>query len=384
VAKWAAPPNILLQKERVMSRQILIAVAVVAVFGALFAFISQQNDRSPDRAVATLAGEPGASAAADAETIVLAQAAKAPVDRRIVGWTREGWKTDFSRIEIDLDDILSGGPPRDGIPSIDNPEFIPVASEETLPDREPVLSLVVNGEARAYPLRIMMWHEIVNDVIGGLPVVVTYCPLCNAAIVFDAAVDGKAREFGTTGKLRYSDLIMYDRVSETWWQQFSGTGIIGKHAGYKLTMLPSRLETWGQFKTENPGGQVLVPNNSRMRQYWRNPYGGYDTAATPFLFRGALPEGIPAMERVVMIRADEPSAVSVALLREKGKIVDGDVVIKWEPGQASALDTSKIEDGRDVGTVTVTRASDGSPIIHDVTFAFVVNAFEPTLIIRTQ
>lgn len=367
-----------------MSRQILIAVAAVAAFGALFAFITRQNDRSPDRAVATLAGERPASAAADTETIVLAEAAKAPVDRRLSGWAREGWKTDFSKVEINLDDILSGGPPKDGIPSIDNPEFIPVASEESLPDREPVVSLVVNGDARAYPLRIMMWHEIVNDVVGDRPVVVTYCPLCNAAIVFDAVVDGKARDFGTTGKLRYSDLIMYDRVSETWWQQFSGTGIIGKHAGYKLTMLPSRLETWGQFKTENPDGQVLVPSNPRMRQYWRNPYGGYDTSASPFLFRGALPEGIPAMERVVMIRTDEPSAVSVALLREKGTIVDGDVVIKWEPGQASALDTSKIEDGRDVGTVTVTRASDGSPIVHDVTFAFVVNAFEPTLIIRTQ
>jgi hypothetical protein len=384
VALWTQTPNIHLQKECVMSRQLLIADAAVAIFGALIVYNSRLADPSSERAVAALAGESETRPGASAGPIVLAEAVEARPDPRISSWAREGWKTDFSRIEIDLDDILSGGPPRDGIPSIDNPEFIPVAEEEALPDREPVLSLVINGDARAYPLRIMMWHEIVNDVVGDQPVVVTYCPLCNSAIVFDATVDGTAREFGTTGKLRFSDLVMYDRVSETWWQQFSGAGIIGKHAGYKLTMLPSRLETWGQFKAENPAGQVLVPNNPRMRQYWRNPYGGYDTASSPFLFRGALPEGIPAMERVVMIRGDEPQAVAVALLREKGKIVDGDVVIKWEAGQASALDTSKIEDGRDVGTVTVTRASDGSPIVHDVTFAFVVNAFEPTLVIRSQ
>ena len=243
---------------------------------------------------------------------------------------------------------------------------------------------MVNGDARAYPLRIMMWHEIVNDVIGGVPVAVTYCPLCNAAIVFDATIDGVATEFGTTGKLRYSDLVMYDRQSETWWQQFSGKGIIGEHAGDELTMIPSRLDSWGRFKADHPDGQVLIPNNPRMRQYWRNPYGGYDTANSPFLFRGALPENMPAMERVVMVRDGDPSAYTISLLREKGEIVEGDVKLVWQPGQASALDTGKIEDGRDVGNVTVTRLSDGSPVVHDVTFAFVVNAFEPTLVIRTQ
>ncbi|MHA1554045.1 MAG: DUF3179 domain-containing (seleno)protein, partial [Alphaproteobacteria bacterium] len=223
------------------------------------------------------------------------------------------------------------------------------------------------------------------DVVGGVPVAVTYCPLCNAAIVFDATVNGTARDFGTTGKLRHSDLIMYDRQTETWWQQFSGKGIIGKHAGDRLTMLPSRLDSWAKFKEEHPDGQVLVPNNPRMRQYWRNPYGGYDTANSPFLFRGALPEDIPAMERVVMVRDEADSAaVTVSLLQDKGEIIEGDARISWAPGQASALDTGKIENGREVGNVTVTRVSDGTPIVHDVTFAFVVNAFEPSLIIRTR
>ena len=361
-----------------MSRSPTFIVAlVIAAAAAVFFFVLRPAENAVTQRAETSQQSGGG-------LVQAAEAAEVPSDPRLRGWQREGWQTDFSRIEIDAGEILSGGPPRDGIPSIDKPQFIPVAEEDSIPDREPVVSLVINGDARAYPLRIMMWHEIANDVVGGVPVAVTYCPLCNAAIVFDATVDGVARDFGTTGKLRHSDLVMYDRQSETWWQQFSGKGIIGKHAGDKLTMVPSRLDSWGRFKAEHPDGKVLVPNNPRMRQYWRNPYGGYDTANSPFLFRGALPENMPAMERVVLIRDGEPSAYTISLLQDKGEIVEGDVKVAWQPGQASALDANKIEDGRDVGNVTVTRVSDGSPIVHDVTFAFVVNAFEPSLIIRTQ
>ncbi len=350
------------------------AAALVAV-GAYF-IAERPSSEPPPSTVARDASQSG---------LTLVQAAQAnEVDPRARRWQREGWATDFTKTVIDFDDILSGGPPRDGIPSIDNPQFVTVAEVNDIPDREPVLAFEHNGDARAYPLRIMMWHEIVNDVVGGTPVAVTYCPLCNAAIVFDANVEGTPRDFGTTGKLRHSDLVMYDRQSETWWQQFSGRGIVGEHAGDELTMLPSSLQSWALFKEEHPDGQVLVPNNPQMRQYWRNPYGGYDTATSPFLFRGALPEDMPAMERVVLIRDGDPSAVTVSLLQEKGEIVDGDVRISWTPGQASALDSSSIAEGREVGNVAVTRVSDGAPIVHDVTFAFVVNAFEPSLVIRTQ
>ncbi|MHA1549579.1 MAG: DUF3179 domain-containing protein [Alphaproteobacteria bacterium] len=273
---------------------------------------------------------------------------------------------------------------RDQIPAINDPVFRPASDDVGLAAVDPVVALVMDGVARAYPLRIMMWHEIVNDVVDGRPITVTYCPLCNSAIVFDATVDGLARDFGTTGKLRFSDLVMYDRQSHTWWQQFSGEGLIGKYAGERLTMIPSRLESWEQFKTAHPDGEVLVPNDSRMRQYWRNPYSGYDTAPSPFLFRGALPEGIPAMERVVLVRAQAPFAIALPLLQERGEIREGDIVVRWQAGQASALDAAEIVKGRDVGTVSVTDARDGAPVVHDVTFAFVVNAFEPTLVVRTQ
>lgn len=313
----------------------------------------------------------------------LAQPAKAAPG--VTAWQLEGWRTDFSTLMVEPSEIRSviG---RDNIPSIDSPEFVPVASEATLGDREPVISLKINGDARAYPLRIMMWHEITNDVVGGVPVSITYCPLCNAAIVFERTVEGDILQFGTSGKLRHSDLIMYDRSTESWWQQFSGEGIAGVYAGRKLRLVPSRLESWRRFKNGNPNGHVLVPNNPGMRAYWRNPYGGYDSAIVPFLFDGTLPDGIPALERVVLVRAEDPFAIALPLLREKGTLREGDFVLSWEPGQASALDTERITEGRDVGNVTVERFVDGKlePAIYDVTFAFVVNAFEPTVIVRTE
>ena len=130
-------------------------------------------------------------------------------------WKKEGWKTDFSKLAVLENEVLSGGPPKDGIPPIDKPKFVSIQSVDDLVSNDPVISFAINGDARAYPLRVMTWHEIVNDVVGGRAVVVTYCPLCNAALVFDAKVAGQTATFGTTGKLRNSDLIMYDRKTES-------------------------------------------------------------------------------------------------------------------------------------------------------------------------
>ena len=138
-------------------------------------------------------------------------------------WELAWPNTDFSISNVDPSEIMSGGPGRDGIPPIDDPQFAKITEISALADTEPVIGLVLNGEERAYPLNILMWHEIVNDEVGGIPVAVTFCPLCNAAIVFDRRVDGKILDFGTTGNLRHSDLIMWDRQTESWWQQFSGT-----------------------------------------------------------------------------------------------------------------------------------------------------------------
>ncbi|MEM1378286.1 MAG: DUF3179 domain-containing protein [Pseudomonadota bacterium] len=295
-----------------------------------------------------------------------------------ISWNLEGWKTDFEKANVDLARILSGGPPKDGIPSIDNPVFEFVPGIKDLPENEPVVSITINGDARAYPFRILTWHEIVNDVVGDVPVAVTYCPLCNSAPVFERRLeDGSVPTFGVSGKLTDSNLIMYDRDTETWWQQFTGEAIVGERLGQKLKLVPARLESYGQFAAANPTGRVLVPNNANMRDYGRNPYRSYDSSR-PFLYDGELPENINAMERVVIVPNEaegDPTLVVMSHIAEQETVQAGGYSFSWIAGQASALDTSRISDGRDVGTVLVQR--DGADVPYDVTFAFVAHAFHP-------
>ncbi|TCD14269.1 DUF3179 domain-containing protein [Oricola cellulosilytica] len=311
----------------------------------------------------------------------LALAATQIANSEPLRWKSEGWRTDFTKSTVDLDRVLSGGPPRDGIPSIDDPKFIPIGEETSLDENEAVIGLKINGDARAYPIRIVTWHEIVNDTVGGVPVAVTYCPLCNSSLTFDRRVEGEVLEFGTTGKLKDSNLIMYDRTTDSWWQQFSGDAIAGSYAGTFLKLLPSRLQSWSEFKAENPDGKVLVPNNPRLRDYGRNPYAGYDTAR-PFLYDGQLPPDIEPMERVVVVRRDgeEPLIVTLNKVREDNGLREGDYQVEWAPGQRSALDTSQIAKGREVGTITVQKG--GRDVPYDVTFAFVAHAFYPDVAIR--
>ena len=291
-------------------------------------------------------------------------------------WERFWPKTDFSKHSVAFEEIMSGGPPKDGIPSIDDPKFVPLSEAKDLAATEPVVSFKIGDDARAYPLRILIWHEIVNDTVGGVPVSVTYCPLCNSAIVFDRRLDGRVLDFGTTGKLRNSDLVMYDRQTESWWQQFTGTGIVGEFDGRVLKFLPSRVESFALFKERHANGRVLVPNNPSMRPYGANPYQGYDSAARPFLYRGDFPEGIAPMAYVVKVGKE---AWPLDLIRKKGELIAGDIRLRWVAGQNSALDSEVIAEGRDIGNLIVERR-DGDAWkdeVHDLTFAFVFHAFVP-------
>ena len=180
-----------------------------------------------------------------------------------------GWTTDFSLHSVPYSESISGGPPRDGIPPIDNPKFTTFEDADTwLGGQEPVIALELNGDARACPLQILTWHEIVNDVVGGVPVAVTFCPLCNSAIVFDRRLDGVIYDFGTSGKLRNSDLIMWDRQTESWWQQFIGEAIVGEFTGKQLTFIPASIISWEDFKAANPEGTVLSSSPSE-KHGWR-------------------------------------------------------------------------------------------------------------------
>lgn len=282
-----------------------------------------------------------------------------------------GWRTDFTRASVDLAEFSGGGPPKDGIPAVDEPEFESIdAARGWLTDRSPVVSLDVDGVARAYPLAILMWHEIVNDTLGGVPVVVTFCPLCNTALVFERELDGTTHDFGTTGNLRYSDLVMYDRQTESWWQQATGEAIVGALTGQRLTFLPAQIVSLAAFAQAHPDGDVLSRDTGITRDYGRNPYAGYDDVdSNPFLFEGVVDGRLAPKERVVTIgtRGDSPTAFPFSELRTTGVATGTDdgrtVVVLWAPGTASALNAGVIDDGADVGAtgVFVPRV-DGDPI----------------------
>lgn len=315
-------------------------------------------------------------------SIVIAVSLLAATARADPSEWRQLWPdTDFSRHEVAFSEIFSGGVEKDQIPAIDDPVFEPVSDAAGLGDTEPVIGLTVNGDSRAYPLRILIWHEIVNDTVGGTPVSVTFCPLCNTAVVFDRRLDDRVLDFGTTGKLRNSDLVMYDRQTESWWQQFLGRGIVGEMTGKMLKVLPARLESWADFRSRAPQGKVLVPNEPGMRQYGANPYVGYDSLPRPFLYDGAMPDGVPPLTRVVSF-GDRSEGWSIDLLRTRGEIIlDDGTVLRWKPGQNSALDTGEIAHGKDVGSVTVQR--NGRDIAYFVDFAFAFHAFFPDAEIHT-
>jgi len=282
--------------------------------------------------------------------------------------------TDFSQHNVPYDEI-SEVVPKDRIPAIDEPTLVSIEEADGwLASQEPVLTVQISDEARAYPIQILMWHEIVNDVVGDTPVAVTYCPLCNTGIAFERDVDGRVLDFGTTGRLRHSNLIMYDRQTESWWQQATGEAIAGQFTDRQLTFVPTLMVSWSDFKAAYPDGRVLSRDTGHRRAYGQNPYVGYDAKnGTPFLYDGPeTPDVLPSMARVVAIDLnDEAVAYPYDVLEEVRVVNDAvggtPVAVFWSPGTASALDASSIVEGDDVGSATTfSRELDGRTL----TFVF--------------
>ncbi|MCI0689373.1 MAG: DUF3179 domain-containing protein [Sporichthyaceae bacterium] len=260
---------------------------------------------------------------------------------------------------IDPDKIESGGPPPDGIPAIDQPTFLRADAVDWLADTEAVLVLTVSGETRAYPVQVMVWHEIVNDTVGAVPVAVTYCPLCNSGVAFDRRAAGRLLSFGTSGRLYADNLVMYDRQTQSLWPQLTFTASVGVLTGTRLTPHVLQTVAWREFRVAYPQAWVLSRETGHPRAYGRNPYVGYDDPD------GGLLVPIPGLdqrerlkERVIGIGE---GAAAVAVLRSSvaaaGVLevtVDGRVLVVWHrPGQASALDGRTVGGGRDIGTVGV-------------------------------
>lgn len=259
---------------------------------------------------------------------------------------------------VELSEIRSGGPPPDGIPPIDEPRFLPVDDVDFLDDSEPVLALTVGDETRAYPVQILIWHEIVNDTLDGVPVTVTYCPLCNSAIAYDRRLDERILDFGTSGQLYNSALVMYDRQTESLWSHFTGEAIVGHLTGADLDVFPMSTVSWATFRDANPDALVLSRDTGADRRYGSNPYPGYDDVGTsPFLFDGEIDGRLAAKARVIGIEGDgdrSTTAVHVDFLRDRRVVELDDDLVAWHvDGASSALDSGDIADGRDVGASAV-------------------------------
>lgn len=268
--------------------------------------------------------------------------------------------TDFSKRNIKLEEITSGGPPKDGIPAIDKPVFETVMNAgRWLDAAEPVIVVERNKKARAYPLQILIYHEIVNDMFQGLPISVTFCPLCNASIVYDRRLSGNVLDFGTTGNLRMSDLVMYDRQTQSWWQQFTGEGIVGHYTGRQLQEVPSKIVSFEQFSENFPQAEVLSRQTGYSRPYGSNPYRGYDRVGDmPFLFTDPVDNRLPAMERAIGVgfsgTQGQPSLklYPFSALENHALIHDkpGDlpIVIFVKEGLLSVLDQATIKESRTI------------------------------------
>ena len=291
-------------------------------------------------------------------------------------WKHEWPDTDFSTTTIqNWAEIMSGGPPKDGIPAIDDPQFITVSDESRLGEREAVIAVEIDGERpRAYPIRYLMWHEIVNDTVGDVPVSVTYCPLCNTALAFDRRVNGEVLDFGVSGLLRNSDLVMWDRQTTSLWQQITGEGVVGQFAGAELEPLPTSIVSFSQFAESFPDGLSLAGESARGREaYGLTPYTGYSSLDRPFLFFDETDDRLPALERVVGITEGDAivaySFERVSTERVINDEVSGVPIVVFGGGDTTdALDDRVIATSASIGSAVAY-----SPVVDGETLTFTAN-----------
>jgi hypothetical protein len=264
--------------------------------------------------------------------------------------------TDFSHTTVKLSGMIEGGPGKDGIRSIDQPKFETIESaEKWLDARDPVIVFSSGAKSKAYPLQILIYHEIVNDRLGDDEIAITYCPLCNAAMVFSRLHKGSLLDFGTTGKVYTNNLVMYDRQTQSWWLQFTGEGVVGDYAGDSLKLLPSQIVSFKQFKDAYPSGEVLSNKTGFNKKYGINPYANYDSRVVPIVwfYRKPFDVRLPAMERVLgMVDGDDAVAFPFSYLNTtplvQTKAGNSDVLIISKPGMASAVDARTIRESKDI------------------------------------
>ncbi len=277
------------------------------------------------------------------------------------------WKTDTTKHSVNLSEFIALMP-RDGFQILNYPKFL--GSEEGLKafyEKEPVVSIEINNSAKAYSLNILSFHEISNDTLSGVPILVSYCPLCNSAIVFDRhiKVDGKNKtaQFGIAGMLRKSNMVMWDDLTESWWQQIMGEAVVGKLTGTQLKIIPSQIISVKEFFDNYPNGEILS-NKTGFKQaekkYGKNYYVKYDSVGKKpsRFFHDKVDSRLPAMERVIGLSVNgEYKAYPFSVIRQNGVINDKfnsqNIVIFYEPGTVSILDKREFNESKNIGSATV-------------------------------
>lgn len=286
------------------------------------------------------------------------------------------WFTDFNQRTVSLSEI-DNLLPRDRIKPVDDPQFVDAINAPSyMRAREPVIAVNIDGDARAYPLAILMWQEIANDVVGGVPITVTFCPLCNTAIAFERVLEGHELTFGTSGNLRNSDLVMWDRQTESWWQQITGEAIVGQLSGKVLEQVSSPIIAWETFLEQYPNGKLMLrevdSRGSEIRPYDEPPYAGYDSVDTnPFAFDGEVDERLPANLRVLTVKTDDETvAYPFTFLSESPVVNDTigeqQVVVFFDDGTLSAFLDSSTRAQTSGSTTLFNRVVDGETLTFSV------------------
>ncbi len=361
--------------QRVYSRLLAIVAALVLVASACTSS-SQETKSAEDQQSSQSQGEETGSGSDGLASLRDEPAPPESFDGEPVGSALFGDRNDpaFPPPLIDPADIQSGGPPPDGIPSIDNPIFASVSDTDYLSDEEAVIVVEYGGQAKAYPVQVLIWHEIVNDTVGGEPITVTYCPLCNSALAFKRSFGSRVLDFGTSGELYQSALVMYDRQTESLWAHFTGQGIVGHFSGAQLELVPAQTLSYAAFAARYPDGLVLTTDTGFNRSYGLNPYVGYDDEATDpigeFITQD-IDDRLPPKTRVVGVLApggpvtvtlEDLSGTGVYELDAKAAGEGGPIVLFHAGGLMSSLDSSNIDEGRDVGQTGayLARSEDGT------------------------
>ncbi len=274
---------------------------------------------------------------------------------------------DTADLAVSRDELLSGGPPKDGIPALTDPSAVPVKQADFLNEDDRVVGIRAGGEARAYPIRLLNWHEIVNDVVGGVPVAVVYCPLCDSVSVVDRRMAGKTLEFGVSGLLHNSNVVLYDRTHQALWSQVGMEAISGPYVGQSLKHLPFDLVTFGDWRKQEDASRVANFETGHARNYGRNPYASYfRTNDLMFPVAQGAPQSLPPKTRVLGIRYNGHARaypVDEVVRRPQGRLEDtlggGTIVLEASSGE----------------TISVTKMPDDAKFTH--TFWFAWSAFHP-------